>query len=476
MIRFAIQLLVLLLGCQLTLVANAAPPKLTTITCKVHNYTGSAVSLYKLENGEARNLGFRRPAQGDTCMFTFHMEKEGVYFIQKAGLKQAMFNHVVYLKPGENKQVDIYANRSSVSYDSLKVVNPNPETVYLQQWVSLLQDITKLGPIRAQRDQFISEYYKLEKKAERLKRKSVSGNKYFNFVFASKVDADLRYAKAAAFFHFGGRLNAGYDSAEQHRKFYQSLAGQKFCDGRILHSEHGMELVKFSLAYNLVQKLGSQEQMLAASFVEKAKSICNDTVRRVYVESRMLQITNYAQFQSEIQPFKKLFDTPELVSAYQKKEDELTVYAKGAPAYNFSLTDTRDDTVSLSDFKGKVVVLDIWAMWCAPCLTEKPFFQKLEDEYKDRNDIVFIGVSHDGLARKEVWKRFVEKKGWKNIELIANYDESIGKYYKIAGIPRLMIFDKEGKIVTVDAPRPSSPEFKKLIDQTLNTADHATSL
>ena len=112
-------------------------------------------------------------------------------------------------------------------------------------------------------------------------------------------------------------------------------------------------------------------------------------------------------------------------------------------------------------------MLDIWAMWCAPCLTEKPFFQKLEEEYKDRKDIVFIGVSHDGLARKENWKAFVAKKGWKNIELIANYNEGIGKYYKIEGIPRLMIFDKEGKIVTVDAPRPSSPEFKKLIDHTL---------
>ena len=59
------------------------------------------------------------------------------------------------------------------------------------------------------------------------------------------------------------------------------------------------------------------------------------------------------------------------------------------------------------------------------------------------------------------------KKGWKNIELIANYNESVGKYYKIEGIPRFMIFDKEGKIVTVDAPRPSDPAFKKLIDETL---------
>jgi len=109
----------------------------------------------------------------------------------------------------------------------------------------------------------------------------------------------------------------------------------------------------------------------------------------------------------------------------------------------------------------------MWAMWCAPCLAEKPYFIKVEEEYKNREDIIFIGVSVDGLSRKDVWKNFVGKKGWKNIELLSNSDESIMKYYKIEGIPRFMIFDKEGKIVTVDAPRPSEAEFRALIEQTL---------
>jgi thiol-disulfide isomerase/thioredoxin len=115
--------------------------------------------------------------------------------------------------------------------------------------------------------------------------------------------------------------------------------------------------------------------------------------------------------------------------------------------------------------------MDIWAMWCAPCLAEKPFFQKVEESFKDRSDIVFIGVSHDGQAKKGPRKQFVAKKGWASIELLSEYNESIGKYYKIEGIPRLMIFDKEGKIVTVDAPRPSDPQFESLIEQTLQSSD-----
>ena len=202
--------------------------------------------------------------------------------------------------------------------------------------------------------------------------------------------------------------------------------------------------------------------------------ICSDAVRVAYVSKRMEQVRSYEQFTAEIMPFKKLFNTPALKTIYGKKADELTIFAKGAQAYNFKLEDTKGKMVSLSDFKGKVVVVDIWAMWCAPCLTEKPFYQKVEEEFKHRDDIIFLGISHDGLSRKTNWKDFVAKKGWKNIELIANYNESVGKYYKIEGIPRFMIFDKEGKIVTVDAPRPSDPAFKKLIDQTLKTEDRVS--
>ena len=441
----------------------------TTVTCKVYNNTGSAVALYKVEAGEAVSLGFRRPGEMDTCMFSFPMEQEGIYFIRKPGGKGGAYNHVIYLKPGDQKFVHIYLSKLKIDFDSCNVQSPNQETVILQSWTNFFNAVAKLGTNRAKRDDYIIAYNKLVKQAEKLKGQSVSNNRYFKNLLASKLDADLQYARAAAFFHYGVRMNAGLDSTAKHRQFYQPMAKQKFCNAGLLQSENGLTLLKYNLGYQLFQKYRTQEQMAATSFVEKMKMICNDTVRAVYALDHMQQITNYETFKIDIEPFKKLFTTTALKQAYQKKVDELTVFAKGAPAYNFSLKDTKDQTVSMSDFKGKVVVLDIWAMWCAPCLAEKPYFQKVEEHFKDRNDIVFIGVSHDGLDRKDVWKNFVAKKGYKNIELIANYDESIGKYYKVEGIPRLMIFDKEGKIVSVDAPRPSDPEFKSLIEQTLES-------
>jgi len=93
--------------------------------------------------------------------------------------------------------------------------------------------------------------------------------------------------------------------------------------------------------------------------------------------------------------------------------------------------------------------------------------EKIAESYKDRNDIVFIGMSVDGYAKKELWKSFVKRKGFTSIELLSQSDDAFYKFYKISGIPRFLIFDKEGKVVTVDAPVPSNPGFKKIVDAAL---------
>lgn len=445
----------------------AIAQKQVSITVKVHNYSGSSVSLYKVENGEAKRMGFRWPAKNDTCIFKFSLYQEAVFYLGKTGGKGSDHKYVLYLKPGEKKWVNAHISKTSIDFDSCKIVRPNAETVLLQKWTNILNDYCGLGSNRGKREQFITEYNSFIKEADKLKKKAVLPNKYFNQLFISRIEAEIIYPKAAAFFNFGRRMNAEYDTSELHKSFYQSLAGKKFCNTGLLYSEHGLQLLNYCLSYDLFQQTRDKEKVLAAPVTDKARSLCNDTIRGAFLTQYMEGVTNYEQFVRDIEPFKGSFVFPVMKAAYQYKLDELTLYAKGLPAYNFFLYDTKENLYSLSDFKGKVVVLDLWAMWCAPCLAEKPHFIKIEEEYKNREDIIFIGVSVDGLSRKDVWKNFVAKKGWKNIELLSNFDESIMKYYKIEGIPRFMIFDKEGKIVTVDAPRPSEEEFRTLIEQTL---------
>jgi len=455
--------------CFCAIAAFGGISKATTLTCNVHDNTGAAVFLYKVENGEAVSMGFKRPGEDNTCTFSFNAKKEGVYYLRKGGTRQLEYNYVIYLKPGDNKIAEIYTSRMALDFDSCKILEPNLETKYLQGWTNQFYAICKLGVNRRKREQFFKAYADFVATANQLKNKCNTSNKYFNHLFAAKIDAEIEYPKVAAFFNFTERMNSEYDSSAAHQYFYQTFAGQQFCSAGLLYSEQGMQLLNYWIAFNLLKQSGNQAQMLATPFATKAKMICNDTVRGAYTVQRILQLNKFEQVLAETEPFKQYIKTPELKEAYQNKYNQLFVFVKGAPAYDFSLSDANGQLFTLSGFKGKIVVVDMWAMWCGSCLAEKPFYQKIEDEYKDRKDILFIGVSVDGVNRKEIWKNFIAKKGYKNLELISNPTESIMKYYKIEGIPRFMIFDKEGKIVSVDAPRPSKPEFKALIDQTISS-------
>ena len=122
------------------------------------------------------------------------------------------------------------------------------------------------------------------------------------------------------------------------------------------------------------------------------------------------------------------------------------------------------DLVSLSDLKGKNVYIDVWATWCGPCKIEIPYLKDLEIEYRDKN-IVFMGVSVDVEAKRQAWIDMIEEKNIKGIQLFANGWSQITKDYAINSIPRFMIFDANGKVVSLDAPRPSSNKIRDVLNK-----------
>ncbi|MBK9107447.1 MAG: TlpA family protein disulfide reductase [Saprospiraceae bacterium] len=148
---------------------------------------------------------------------------------------------------------------------------------------------------------------------------------------------------------------------------------------------------------------------------------------------------------SEVKPYKDLLE-----KAYQNAER----LAIGQPAPQFNLTDINGNMVSLSDFKGKVVYLDIWASWCGPCIREIPYAKKLEEEMHGK-DIVFLNVSID--ENLESWKKTVVDKGIKGIHLNSKggNEALFSKLYNVQGIPKYYIIDKNGWIANNNPERPS---------------------
>lgn len=140
--------------------------------------------------------------------------------------------------------------------------------------------------------------------------------------------------------------------------------------------------------------------------------------------------------------------------AFQKYESLLP--GQIAPELAFQTIEGKE--VKLSDFKGKMVVIDIWATWCGPCVNESPYFEKLAERYKDYN-IEFLAISID--SNKKAWEKYLEKHPKTTKQFITN--RTAFAPYLIHGIPRFMVFDSKGLIVDVFAARPSSLEMDELI-------------
>ncbi|MCY3869623.1 MAG: redoxin domain-containing protein [Gemmatimonadetes bacterium] len=132
-------------------------------------------------------------------------------------------------------------------------------------------------------------------------------------------------------------------------------------------------------------------------------------------------------------PEKKVVTIDELISEAQIK--------KSIPAPDFQAETLEGEKVSLSDYQGKVLILDFWATWCGPCLAELPYFQELVNLYKNDPSVAFLTISQD--RSKDVARKFIEQKGY-TFPVI--FDTGIGQLFEVEGIPLLIVIDKEGNI------------------------------
>ena len=112
----------------------------------------------------------------------------------------------------------------------------------------------------------------------------------------------------------------------------------------------------------------------------------------------------------------------------------------------FVLPDLSGNNVSLSDFEGKVVVLDLWATWCPPCRKEIPFLVSLYEQYKDQGlEVIGVGLDQGGAS---VIAPFVEANEVTYTILVGNQD--ISQQYKVSGIPMTLMIDRDGRVASKD--------------------------
>jgi len=147
-------------------------------------------------------------------------------------------------------------------------------------------------------------------------------------------------------------------------------------------------------------------------------------------------------------------------------------------AFAFALPDAKGKIHKLSDYKGKLIVLDFWFTGCMPCRFLAEAMKPIVASYKSNPNVVFITVNVEGERYRDIWLRSLKEETYSskdevNLLAIEGVNSEIIKFYNIQAYPTIFIISKTGKMITTAPPRPSiskpenSKAFKELINRCL---------
>jgi len=435
-----------------------AQAKLTMVQGTMKKEKAQSVVIFDVLNGERIELGAARINKQQQFAFALPGIKDGFYYLSDQNKKSFVR---IFIKPGDKINI-------AIADDGYQLIQPTPENKILKEWVEFSYPVTQKSVFpRNDTGTYTTFFPTLTAflpKAEAFKKKLVTPNAAFNALMKKSIDAEIEHAALKFLF----TPNTKHPAKEDYVPYYASIyQPNKYADGSILHYDFGTDLVKLYVTY-IYTKVLTPDPGKKVAIQDILSYFGNDTIRGIYVEGYMNSFKSLEKFSAEIDPVKKYLSTDSMQARYFRALKKVSTFKKGDKAYNFSYPDINGKTVTLASLKGKVVLVDVWATWCGPCRQQIPHLKKLEEELRDK-DIAFVSISVDEEKDFEKWKNFVDKEQLKGIQLYAKGWSDFSKYYDIRGIPRFLVFDQEGKIVTVDSPRPSEPQLKELLLNTLNS-------
>ena len=141
----------------------------------------------------------------------------------------------------------------------------------------------------------------------------------------------------------------------------------------------------------------------------------------------------------------------ELARAYKLKVDpSLGWEGQVLPDFSSPVVDLEGNPISLAEYRGKVVLLDFWAVWCGPCLGEIPRIKAVYEKYHDKGfDVIGVSLDEDEAALREYIKE--NEMPWRHIFEGQKWSGHLVEQYGVRGIPAPFLMDREGKVISVKA-------------------------
>ncbi len=140
------------------------------------------------------------------------------------------------------------------------------------------------------------------------------------------------------------------------------------------------------------------------------------------------------------------------------------------PAPKVSFADASGQKFDLADFAGKVVIVNLWATWCAPCRREMPSLERLQTRLGDK--ITILAISEDTRGEKAV-APFVAKLGLKAVKTYLDPKSAVAQAFKVDGLPSSFLIDRNGRVLgrVVGEAKWDSPKMLAIIDPLLSESD-----
>lgn len=150
-----------------------------------------------------------------------------------------------------------------------------------------------------------------------------------------------------------------------------------------------------------------------------------------------------------------------------KRQKEVIGRFGGSTAADFTLKNIEGKEIKLSDYKGKVVVLDFWATWCGPCKASFPKMQELVTKYKDKSVAFLFINTMENTKEADTFKKvtaFISDKNY-SFNVLFDSKKEVAESYNVLGIPTRVVIDKNGNLLTTDY---SDSNITEVIDAQLN--------